>query len=138
MSSFFSDFTGNLRAQKPSKSHTERANIMGRTVFSQGFGLAYTRINMSGVNSVLLCLSSIHYTYSKFAPTSLFPFTTATKRVHHHRQSMPPPQFRRSCERVILRLPRPLTRPSLPLRPSANHCASEDASVVAPAPLWYP
>ena len=50
------------------------------------FRLAYARINRIGVNSVLLCLSSIHCTPSQFAPTSLFDSTTATNIVRRHQQ----------------------------------------------------
>ena len=50
-----------------------------------------TRASTGVMPTLSYHLSSINYTYSQFAPTSLFASASTTNRVRRHRQSMPPP-----------------------------------------------
>ena len=79
----FSGFRRQLARTKIYKAQRKQANITAYIIYT-GFGPAYARINRSGVNFVLLFLSTIYHTSSQFVPTSLFASATATNRVRRH------------------------------------------------------
>ena len=62
-------FAGNLHARKLNKAQTKESNITGLQYF-RGLWF-FTRMNRSGLN-FFNHLYSLHFTSSKFAPTSLF------------------------------------------------------------------
>ena len=91
MSQFFSEFSGKLRARKPNKAQTKLANITCVHYF-----LLFLRVSTCGVNFVHYPLSSIYFTSSLFAPTSLFSSFCQTRyqylcRRHDHNPVSVPP-----------------------------------------------
>ena len=84
-----SDFSGNSSAKKLNKSQTKRVNITCVQYFC-GIVLL-TRVSTGVMSNLSYHLSYIHYTSSRFAPTSIFASASATDRVRSHQQSTPPP-----------------------------------------------
>ena len=87
----FLDFSGNLLAQNPNKSQTNKAiEHNRRTLFSRVMVLLMHESKVVA-STLFYPLYSMHYSSSQFAPTSLFSSASVTNIVPLHQQITPPP-----------------------------------------------